>query len=107
MSRRRRLRNEIRDNLSLLQELQKDEALRDHTTAAGWMQGKVALDVTKLAGVPLGTPKKPIAKGSVAFAGILALGFSFWTYWIDRNGFVWYSVFPGIAAFLFWVSIFG
>jgi hypothetical protein len=56
------------------------------------MQGKVALDVAKLAGVPLGTPKTPIPKGSVAFAGILALGFSFWTYWIDRNGFVWYSV---------------
>ena len=107
MSRRRRLRNEIRDNISLLQEIQKDEVLREHTPAAGWIQGKVALDVAKLAGVPLGTPKKPIEKGSVAFAGVLAIGFSLWTFYIDRNGFIWYSVFPGIAAFLFWISIFG
>jgi hypothetical protein len=106
-SRRRRLRSEIRENLSLLQEIEKDEVLREHTPAPGWIQGKVALDVAKLAGVPLGTPKKPIPKGSVAFAGILTAGFSFWTYYIVRSGFVWYSVFPGIVAFLLSVSIFG
>jgi hypothetical protein len=31
MSRRRRLLGEIRDNLSLLQEIQKDEVLSEHT----------------------------------------------------------------------------
>lgn len=106
-SRHRRLRSAIRENLALLAELQKDEVLRDHTPACGWLQGKVAIDVAKLAGQPLGTPKKPIPKGSVAFAVILGAGFSFWTYYIVRNGFVWYSVFPGIAAFLMFVSVFG
>jgi hypothetical protein len=106
-SRHRRLRSAIRENLALLEELQKDEVLREHTPACGWLQGKVALDVAKLAGQPLGTPKKPIPKGSAVLAVILGAGFSFWTYYIVRDGFVWYSVFPGIAAFLMFVSIFG
>jgi hypothetical protein len=106
-SRRRRLRNDIRENLALLQEIDKDEILRDHSPASGWLKGKVVLDVAKLAGQPLGTPKKPIPKGSMAFAGVLAIGFSYLTYYIVRNGFVWYSVFPGIVAFLLFVSIFG
>lgn len=106
-SRRRRLRNTIRENLLLLQELQKDEVLREHTPACGWLQGRIALDIAKLAGQPLGTPTKPIPKGSVVFAVILGAGFSFWAYYIVRNGFVWYSVFPGIAAFLMFVSVFG
>jgi hypothetical protein len=33
-SRRRRLRNEIRENLSLLIEFDKDEVLKEHTPAA-------------------------------------------------------------------------
>ena len=106
-SRRRRLRSEIRENLALLQEIEKDDVLSTHTPACGWIQGKVALDVAKLTGVSLGTPKKPIPKGSVVFATLLALGFSFWTYYIVRNGFIWYSVFPGIVAFLLFVSVLG
>lgn len=106
-SRRRRLRNEIRDNLSLLRELEKDEIFRDHTPTCGWLAGKIVVDTAKLTGEPLGVRKKPIPKGSVAFAAVLFVGFSFWTYYIDRNGFVWYSVFPGIFAFLMLVSING
>jgi hypothetical protein len=106
-SRRRSLRNEIRDNLSLLRELEKDEIFRDHTPTCGWLAGKIVVDTAKLTGEPLGVRKKPIPKGSVAFAGVLLVGFSFWTYYIDRNGFVWYSVFPGIFAFLMLVSIYG
>jgi hypothetical protein len=34
-------------------------------------------------------------------------GFTFWTYYINRHEFVWYSVFPGIVAFLFLVSVYG
>lgn len=106
-SRRRRLRGEIRDNLSLLQELQKDELFRDHTPTCGWLAGKIVIDTAKLTGEPLGLRKKPIPKGSAIFAAILCVGFSFWTYYIDRNGFVWYSVFPAIFAFLMFVSIYG
>lgn len=106
-SRRRRLRAEIREDLSLLQELKKDEILVGHTPACGWLQGRIALDVARLTGVQLGTPKKPIPKGSVALALLLACGFSYLTYYIVRNGFVWYSVFPGIVASLLFISVFG
>jgi hypothetical protein len=106
-SRRRRLRAEIRDNLSLVKDLEQDEVLRDHSPVAGWLKGKIVVDVAKLSGYPLGTPKKPIPKSAVTWAAFFVAGFGFLTYYIDRNEFVWFSVFPGIVAFLFGVSILG
>jgi len=38
---------------------------------------------------------------------LLCAGFAFWTYYINRQGFIWYSVFFTIVAFLFLVSIYG
>ena len=105
--RRRRLRNEIRENLVLVEALEQNEVLREHTPAAGWLQGRIALDVAKLSGQPLGTPKKPVPKGSVAAAAVVGLAFAAWTYLINRNGFVWYSVFPGIVSALMFISILG
>lgn len=105
--RRRRLRAEVRENLSLVEALEKNEVLREHTPAVGWLQGKVALDVARLAGFPLGTPKSPIPKGSVVMAGILGLAFAAWTYYIDKDGFVWYSVFPGTVSALMFIAILG
>lgn len=107
ISRRRRLRTEIKENLELLQELEKQPAFHEHLPVAGWLQGKIALDVAKLSGVTIGARKKPIPKGSVVSALLLGLGFAFWTYRIVENGFVWYSVFPGSGAFLFLVSVLG
>lgn len=106
-SRRRRLRTEIRDNLSLLQELDKDEVLREHSLASMWLRGKITVDVAKLSGQPLGTPKKPVPKGSVVFASLACIGLSLWTYYIDRNSFIWYSIIPGVFAALFAISAFG
>lgn len=107
VSRRRRLRAEIRDNLSLLRELEKEEVFRNHTPTCGWLAGKIVIDIAKLTGEPLGARKKPIPWGSVAAASLFFAGFTFWTYYIDLHGFVWYSVFPAIVAFLFLVSIYG
>jgi hypothetical protein len=106
-SRRRRLRGEIRDNLSLLQELDRDDVLREHSQASAWLRGKITVDVAKLSGQPLGTPKKPVPKGSVVFASLLCVGLSFWTYYINRNGFLWYSIFPAVFAVLLAISVFG
>lgn len=105
--RRRRLRNDIKDNLALVEEIEKHDLLRNHTLASGWLQGRVALDVARLSGQRLGTPKAPVPKGSVAMALILALPFALWTYLIDKDGFVWYSVFPGVVAALLLVSTAG
>lgn len=106
-SRRRRLRTEIRENLELLRELQTDAVLRDHTPAAAWLQGRVAIDIAKLAGHELGTPKKPIPWGSLIVALLLSAGFALWTHLLTRDGFVWYSVFPAGAALLMIVSVVG
>lgn len=106
-SRRKRLRTEIRENFALIQELEKDDALREGTPVANWLRGKIIIDVAKLSGEVLATPKKPVPKPAVFFATVAALALSYLTYHIVRNGFVWYSVFPGIGAFLFAVSVYG
>lgn len=106
-SRRMRLRNEIRENLTLVDEIEKHEPLREHTPAVIWLQGRIALDVAKISGQNLGTPKAPIQKGSVAFAAVLAFAFGTWTYLLNSDGFIWYSVFPGIVAGLMLLSILG
>jgi hypothetical protein len=105
-SRSTRRRNNIRENLVLVQELDKDEILREHSPAAIWLRTKITIDVAKLAGQQL-VNKKPVPKASVYLASVLSLGFGYWTYYLNRNEFVWYSLFPGIAAFLFAVSIYG
>lgn len=106
-SRRRRLRNEIRDNLTLIQELDKDEFLKTNSPVAMWLRGKVTIDVARLVGQPLGSPKKPIPSSSVVFSSILCVGFGFWAYYIDRDKFSWVSLIPAVVSFLFGVSIYG
>ncbi len=104
--RRRRLRAEIRADLALVSELEGSEALRS-TPVVQWLQGRIALDVARLAGVPLGTAKKPIPWSSVITEAILGTIFGGWTWLIDRDGFVWYSVFRGVVAGLMGVAILG
>ncbi|MGC5399322.1 hypothetical protein ACPXCP_26740 [Streptomyces sp. DT20] len=106
-SRTRRRRNEIKENLSLAEELQKNTILRDHTPAVAWLNGKIALDVAKLSGQPIGAPKKPIPKGGVTFATTFLLIFGGWTYWLNRDGFVWYSLVTGALAASMLISILG
>lgn len=106
-SRRRRLRNEIRENLALIQELEQDEVLHEHSPAAMMLRGKVTVDVARLAGQPLGTPKKPIPWGSVVFAGLLCAGLAFLTYLLNYKGFSWFSLIPGVLAFLLGLSVWG
>ena len=106
-SRRKRLRAEVRDNIALLEELRKDAVLSQHTPTIGWLAGKVIVDVARLSGEPLGPKKKPIPKGSVFVAFLFAAGAAWWTYTINRDGFVWYSVFPGTFAAAMLISILG
>ncbi|MFI7022224.1 hypothetical protein ACIBMZ_05820 [Micromonospora sp. NPDC049900] len=106
-SRKRRLRAEIRDNLALAGELDQNNILREHTPVSVWMHGRIALDVARLTGQSLGTPKKPIPKTSVFFTSVFVIMFAGWTYLLNRDGFIWYSIFPALAAFLLAVSVFG
>jgi hypothetical protein len=106
-SRKRRLRAEIRENLELVQRVTTDNTLAQHTPLASWLHGKIIIDVARLTGQNLGTPKKPIEKGTLITSAILAAGSGVWTYFIDRDGFVWYSVFPGIGSFLMIMAVAG
>ena len=106
-SRRRRLRAEIKENLALIGDLEKSEVLREHTPVVGWLQGKVLLDVARLANVTLETGKTPIPWGPVTFAAFSLVGFGGWTYWLDHDGFVWYFIFPATVAFLMFISMLG
>jgi len=106
-SRRKRLRSEIRENLTLSEELEKNALLRDQTPAVVWLNTKIALDVAKLSGQQLGTPKNPIKWRIVAFTFLVAATFGYWAYWLNRDNFVWYSVFPGTVSVLMLFSIYG
>lgn len=106
-SRRSRLRNEIRENLALVEEVQKHALLNDHTLSSAWLQGRIATDIARLTGQTGGKRKKPVEKGSAVLALVLALAFGCWTWFIDRNGFIWYSVFPGTVSALMAISFWG
>ncbi|MGV9423457.1 hypothetical protein ACWDO7_04080 [Streptomyces sp. NPDC003656] len=106
-SRRKRLRGEIRENLTLSEELEKNSLLRDQTPAVVWLNAKIALDVAKLSGQQLGTPKKPIKWGSATLTLLVAAAFGYWAYWLNRDDFVWYSVFPGTVSLLMLFSTYG
>jgi hypothetical protein len=106
-SKTRRLRNEIRENLSLIQELDKDAILQEHSPAAMWLRGKVTIDVAKLTGQSLGNDKKPVPKTSVILGSICCIGLSYWTYYLNRNTFNWYSIITGVFAFLSSMLVYG
>ena len=72
-----------------------------------WLRGRIELDVAKLTGQSIGVTKKPVNKSAVFVAGLLCAGFSFWTYYLNRNSFNWYSLMPGVFAFLLAISIYG
>lgn len=105
--RRGRLRREIRENLALVDEVEKHAPLRDASLASAWLQGRVALDVARLTGQEVGSRKRPVPWGSVVLAALIAGVFGLWTYWLIRDEFVWYAVFPGAAAALFVAGTWG
>ncbi|MGC0312028.1 hypothetical protein [Kitasatospora acidiphila] len=107
LSKDKRLRSKIRDNLSLAEDLEKHAIIKERTPALAWVYARVALDVAKLTGQPIGNPKKPIPKGAMSFAILVAIGAGWWVYDLNRGGFSWYSIFPGSLAFVMLFSAFG
>jgi hypothetical protein len=106
-SRNRRIRHDIKENLALVEEVEKHPALREASLSSAWLQGRVALDIARLTRQDFGPRKKAIPWSSVALAFILGGILSAWTYFIVRDGLVWYAVFPACGALLFAVSIVG
>jgi hypothetical protein len=106
-NRKSRIRKEIRENLALLGDIEKDSELGEFALPTSWMRARIVVDTARLTGQTLGTPKKPLPVGSMVFAAILGLFLAALTWWIDRDGFVWYSVFPAALSFLSLVSLYG
>jgi hypothetical protein len=40
-------------------------------------------------------------------AAIIGAGFGYWAYVLSEDGFEWYSIFPGLVAFLMGIAILG
>ncbi|MCO8271539.1 hypothetical protein M1L60_13145 [Actinoplanes sp. TRM 88003] len=107
LSRKRRLRTNIKENLALAEELDTNTVLKEHTPVALWMHKRIVVDVARLTGEKLGTPKKPVAWGTVVFALILAGLLGAVTYYWNRNDFAWYSIFPATISALLLISVAG
>ncbi|MHA6510031.1 hypothetical protein [Tessaracoccus sp. Y1736] len=101
------LREHIKGDLELIDELNKNSLLRDHTEASAWLSGKILLDVAKLSGAPIGAKKKPIPWGTVVFATLVVVVFGLWTLDLNQNGFNWWSIATGAVTGLFLISILG
>jgi hypothetical protein len=100
-------RDHIRGDLALIQDVEKNDFLRENTAALAWLHGKVVVDIAKLAHVSLGTKKRPLNIPSLIFSGLGSLGFGWWTYSLNSAGFSWPSLITGLLAVLFMMSFSG
>ena len=106
-TRKHRLRSDIRENLAILKELDENGVFREHEALKKWLPEKIISDVAELSEKPLTFTKKPIEWGSVALAVLIGLPFGLWTSFLNRKGFDWLSIFPGLGAFLMGIAILG
>jgi hypothetical protein len=101
---RPRRRANLRDEIKLLEELRASPAFGPDTDSARFLTNHIANEVARYAGV---LKKRKIPWGTVALSAVIGLPFSYWTYTMVQDGFVWYSVFPGLVAAFFVVGGFG
>jgi hypothetical protein len=66
---------------------------------------RVALDVARLAGVPM--KQRTIPWASVILAVAIGAPLAYWTYKLNQHGFRWYSALPGAIAGFMALSILG
>lgn len=95
---RPRRRANLRDEIKLLEELRESPAFGADTDSARYLTNHIANEVARYAGV---LKKRKVPWGTVFLSAIIGLPFTYWTYTMVRDGFVWYSVFPGLVAAFF------
>lgn len=100
-----RRRAGIRDDLALLTELSDHADFGRGSWPHQALMNRVALDVARLAGVPVKNRKRPWP--SVVLALLIGGPLGYWTYTLNDDGFVWYSLFPGVVAAMMLISILG
>lgn len=100
-----RRRANIRDNLKLVNELAEHPDFGRGSWPHQALMNRTALEVAKLAGVPL--KGREIPWFSLLLALVIGAPLAFWTLKLDQHGFHWYSIFPGAIAVAMGFSILG
>lgn len=95
---RPRRRANIRDEIKLLDEIRSSSIFGSDSESARQLTDHIAQEVARYSGV---IRKRRIPVGSVIICAVLGLPAAYVTYRMVRDGFVWYSIFPGIIAGFF------
>jgi hypothetical protein len=95
----------IRDDLGLLNELADHPDFGRGSWPHQALMNRVALDVARLAGVPLQQQRAPLS--SFILPVLIGVPLGYWAFKLNQHGFQWYSLFPGVVAGLMAISILG
>jgi len=98
---RPRRRDNLREELALLEEIRESPAFGVDSESARFLTDHIANEVARYSGV---LKKRKIPWGTVALSAVIGLPASYWTYTMVRDGFVWYAIFPGLIAGFFVVG---
>jgi hypothetical protein len=100
-----RRREGIHKDLQLLKELEAQPAFEHGSRAHSLLTGRINREIEFLCGQK-GTKRKA-NWGASALSTVIWASFGYLTWRLDRDGFVWYSIFPLIVAGLFLVASIG
>jgi hypothetical protein len=100
-----RRRAGIRDDLALITELAEHPDFRRGSWPHQALMNRVALDVARLAGVPI--PGRKRSWSTIFLALLIGVPLGYWTFKLNEDGFVWYSLFPGAGATFMAMAILG
>lgn len=102
---RPRRRAGIRQDLELLHELEKFPHLGPGTWAHQMLSGHIEFEIAKLAGIEF--PRRNIPWGSVVLAAVVGFPLGYVTYVLNKDGFNWWSLIPGIVSGLMLFGLLG
>lgn len=100
---RPRRRQNIRDELALLDLIRDSPAYGAESQAAIYLSEHIAAEVARYSGVEL-HQKRKIAWRSVALAIVIGVPFGYWTFKLNQGGFSWLSLPTGAVAGFFLIG---
>ena len=98
---RPRRRENIRDEIKLLDEIRSSSNFGAESESAQYLTDHITQEVARYSGV---LRKRKIPWGTVVFCAVIGLPLAYWTFTMVRNGFVWYAIFPGFIGGFFVVA---
>lgn len=98
---RPRRRTNLREEITLLEEIRNSPAFGVESDSARFLTDHIATELARYSGV---LRKRKIPWGTVGLSAIIGLPASYLTYTIVQDGFAWYAIAPGIVAAFFVVG---